>query len=140
MGIKSIDNPLLITLNEETLMKALNYSKQYGSYKEMFDDNPELYVSIESEGVDILKERMPFGKYCGMTFLDLIAYDKSYFHHIRDLILREPVSTSLGTYSQRVKMIRVMFSVERYYTIERLGEDYERRKRDAESASRESIC
>lgn len=108
----------------------LSYAMQYRSYKELFDSNPELYVSIEADdmGVDILKERMPFGKYKGMLFIDLIQYDRSYFDYMKNQIFNEHISSGLSTYNQRVKMLRVMISVERYYIIERYGEDYERRK------------
>ena len=102
----------------------------------MFENNPELSIDIGDEGVDIQKERMPFGKYQGMTFIDLINYDRSYFDYMRNKMLSEPVSSSLNTYYQRIKMIRVMFSVERYFIIERYGEEYERRKRNPETIFR----
>lgn len=113
-------------------MRGLNYARVNHTkrYKDLFDSKPELKVSIETEGVDILKERMPFGKYQGMTFIDLIDYDRNYFDYIKNTVMNSTVSSGLHTYMQRIKMLRVMISVERYYNIERYGEEYEQRKRN----------
>lgn len=114
-------------------MKALNYSdfmwRQKKSYQEIFDENPELY--IEPDEWDIQKERMPFGKYTGMTFHDLFSYDYEYFQYMKTQILNEKASDNLNTYNQRLKMLRIMFAVERNNKLEKVGEEYERRKRQS---------
>ena len=112
-------------------MKVLNYVSEHKTYKDVFEANPELYVDIDVDGINFLLERMPFGKYKDMLFIDLIKHDKGYFNYIKNQIFNEKVSSSLRTYEQRIKMLRVMFSVERYYSIERWEQEYERRKRTA---------
>ena len=107
-------------------MKILNYSRQYETYKEMFESEPELNISLDEW--DILKEKMPFGKYQGMWLIDLIDYDHNYFNYMKNKIFNEKVSGNLNTYNSRIKLLRVMISVERYYKIERVSEDYERKR------------
>jgi hypothetical protein len=105
-------------------MKQLNYDNS-SNYKELFDNHLDLYLSIESEGVDILNEKIPFGKYAGMKFIDILIQDSSYFNYFKNKLFNEQVSSSCNTYNHRVRMLRVMISVERYYIIERWGEIYE---------------
>lgn len=107
-------------------MKLLNYSRQYDTYKEMFESEPQL--NITPDEWDILEERMPFGKYQGMKLVDLISYDRSYFNYMKNQIFNEKVSGNLTTYNSRIKLLRLMISVERYQKIERIGEEYERRQ------------
>lgn len=110
-------------------MKILNYSLEYlcqpKTYAELFELKPQLYTEMTDEEAE--RQTMPFGKYCGMLFTDLIGYDFGYFSYMRKQILKEQVSTSLLTYNQRVRMLQAMAIVERNHQITKWGEEYARR-------------
>lgn len=92
----------------------------------MFEFEQKLNISLDEW--DILKEKMPFGKYQGLKLLDLIKCDYNYFIYVKNQIFNEKVSKNLNTCNNRIKLLRVMISVERHYKIERMGEDYERKR------------
>lgn len=108
-------------------MKLLNFDKEYENYKELFEDNPEMYT--DDTGWD--KAVMLFGKYKGMLIKDVREYDPRYFQYMKGVMLNEHVSSSLLTYNSYIKTLKAMFSVERYYQIERWEKEYERRKKSA---------
>ena len=110
-------------------MRALNYSWEYlykpKNYAELFELKPQLNTEMTDEEAE--QQAMSFGKYCGMLFTDLIVCDSGYFYYMRKQVLNEQVSTSLLTYSQRVKMIQAMNIVERNHRITKWGEEYARK-------------
>lgn len=110
-------------------MKLLNYSTEFlykpKNYSELFKMEPELNTEMSDEEAE--RQAMPFGKYCGMLFTDLIEYDFGYFLYMKKQIQNEQVSTSLRTYNQRVQMLQAMNIVERNHQIAKWGEEYARR-------------
>ena len=117
-------------------MKTLNFTNNPKTYKELFEQYPEL--SVDPDDWDASKERMSFGKYTDMLLSDLLSYDSGYFNYIQNLILSDKVSSNLNTYNQRVKLLRSMLFVERQHKIERYGEEFERRQKATGQENRTS--
>lgn len=110
-------------------MKLLNFDfdKEYDNYKELFENNPEMY--IDDTGWD--KAIMLFGKYKGMWIKDVREQDPRYFQYMQRVILNKPMSSNPRTHSSYIKTLKAMFYVEKYFQIERWEREYERRKKSA---------